>query len=239
MGIDDNRRTSQTEVGGAMFLLDDQYKEEPLSFSRVDYSPVSLTESERSSHHSPSASPRYEDREKGQEEESQKEERPDTPYVDRSFSSVDMQDNKMSQASESYSFTPKEDKPEKSEKEKEDMMEGAAAFPTEATQESDLVSSSTSAQSASVPPRQETPSSSWSQSDLSTQVSATPVGFEEFTEKKQQKRRKKNQKSRSKRNLQLVGIHLQKKTCYLNKPHLQRKKKLPGLYLPPHFQDKK
>ncbi|XP_034390433.1 microtubule-associated protein 1A-like [Cyclopterus lumpus] len=80
IGIDDNRRTSQTEAGGAMFALDDQYKEEPLSFSRVDYSPVSLTEN--------------------------------------------MQDNKMSQAAESYSFSPKEDKPEKSEKEKEDMREG-------------------------------------------------------------------------------------------------------------------
>ncbi|XP_034005091.1 microtubule-associated protein 1A isoform X2 [Trematomus bernacchii] len=180
--IDDNRRTSQTEAGGAMFLLDDQFKEEPLSFSRVDYSPVSLTESERSSHHSPSASPRYEDREKGQEEESQKEERPDTPYVDRSFSSVDMQDNKMSQAAESYSFTPKEDKPEKSEKEKEGAS--AAAFPSGGTQESDLVCSSTSAQSASVPLRQETPSPSWSQSDLGTQVSATPGAFEAFTEKK-------------------------------------------------------
>ncbi|KAK5901821.1 hypothetical protein CesoFtcFv8_007142 [Champsocephalus esox] len=192
IGIDDNRRTSQTEAGGAMFLLDDQYKEEPLSFSRVDYSPVSLTESERSSHHSPSASPRYEDREKGQEEESQKEERPDTPYVDRSFSSVDMQDNKMSQAAESYSFTPKEDKPEKSEKEKEDMMEGAsaAAFPSGGTQESD---GSASAQSPSVPLRQETPSPSWSQSDLGTQVSATPVAFEEFTEKKTTE--KENEKS--------------------------------------------
>jgi len=85
IGIDDNRRTSQSEAGGAMFLLDDQYKEEPLSFSRVDYSPVSLTESERSSHHSRSASPKYEDREKGQEEESEREERPDTPYIDKSF----------------------------------------------------------------------------------------------------------------------------------------------------------
>ncbi|XP_070686526.1 microtubule-associated protein 1A [Pempheris klunzingeri] len=118
IGIDDNRR-SQTETGGAMFLLDDQYKEEPLSFSRVDYSPVSLTESERSSHHSRSASPKYEDREKGQEEESEREERQETPYVDKSFSSTDVQDNKMSQAAESYSFSPKEDKPEKSEKEKE------------------------------------------------------------------------------------------------------------------------
>ncbi|KAK9516318.1 hypothetical protein VZT92_024257 [Zoarces viviparus] len=143
IGIDDNRRTSQTEAGGAMFILD-----EPLSFSRVDYSPVSLTESERSSHHS--ASPKYEDREKGQEEECEREERPDTPYVEKSFSSVDMQDNKMSQAAESYSFSPKEDKPEKSEEEKEDMRGGAAAaaFSTGATGESDTVSASAAVQSA-------------------------------------------------------------------------------------------
>ncbi|XP_037621887.1 microtubule-associated protein 1B isoform X2 [Sebastes umbrosus] len=175
IGVDDNRRTSQTEAGGAMFLLDDQYKEEPLSFSRVDYSPVSLTESERSSHHSQSASPRYEDREKGQEEESEREERPDTPYVEKSFSSVDMQDNKMSQAAESYSFSPKEDKPEKSEKEKEDMKEGAATGG-----QSETVSTSAAVQSPSS--RQETPSPSWSQSDLG-QVSASPVAFGEFTEK--------------------------------------------------------
>ncbi|XP_047189122.1 microtubule-associated protein 1B isoform X2 [Scophthalmus maximus] len=179
--IDDNRRTSQEEAGGAMFLLDDQYKEEPLSFSRVDYSPVSLTESERSSHHSRSASPKYENREKGQEEESEREERPDTPYVDKSFSSIDMQDNKMSQAAESYTFSPKEDKPEKSEKEKEDMEEGAvAAFEPGATGES----AAAAIQPAGASLRQETPSPSSSQSYLGTQASAPPVAFEEFTEKK-------------------------------------------------------
>ncbi|XP_044048658.1 microtubule-associated protein 1B [Siniperca chuatsi] len=196
MGIDDNRRTSQT--GGAMFLLDDQYKEEPLSFSRVDYSPVSLTESERSSHHVQSASPKYEDREKGQEEEREREERPDTPYVDQSFSSIDMGDNKMSQAAESYSFSSKEDKPEKSEKEKEDMMEGAAAtFQTGATGESDasVVSTSAAVQSAGVSLRQEIPSPSWSLSDLGTQVSATPVAFGEFTEKITEKDKEKSAES--------------------------------------------
>ncbi|XP_049928590.1 LOW QUALITY PROTEIN: microtubule-associated protein 1B [Epinephelus moara] len=197
IAIDDNRRTSQTEAGGAMFLLDDQYKEEPLSFSRVDYSPVSLTESERSSHQSQSASPKYEDREKGQEEESEREERPDTPYVDKSFSSADMQDNKMSQVAESYSFSPKEDKPEKSEKEKEDMMEGAAAaaFQPGATGVSDTVSSSAAVQSAGVSSRQETPSPSWSQSDLGTQVSATPTAFAEFTEKRTTEKEKEKSES--------------------------------------------
>ncbi|XP_069551501.1 microtubule-associated protein futsch [Brachyistius frenatus] len=179
--IDDNRRTSQTEAGAAMFLLDDQYKEEPLSFSRVDYSPVSLTESERSSHHSRSTSPKSEDREKGQEEESVREERADIPYVEKSGSSVDMQDNKMSQAAESYSFSPKEDKPEKSEKEKEDMKEGApAAFQTQATGDSDAVSASAAIQSADVSLRQEIPSPSWSQSD---QALVTGGAFGGFTER--------------------------------------------------------
>uniref|UniRef100_A0A3P9BYK6 Microtubule-associated protein 1Ab n=1 Tax=Maylandia zebra TaxID=106582 RepID=A0A3P9BYK6_9CICH len=180
--IDDNRRSSQAEAGGAMFLLDEQYKEEPLSFSRVDYSPVSLTESERSSHHSRSDSPRYEDREKGQEEESEREERADTPYVDKSFSALEVQDNKMSQAAEAYSFTPKEDKPERSEKEKDDIKEGAAAaFQTQAPVESDLESSSAALQSAGV--RQEIPSPSWSQTDLGEQASGTASPFGEFREK--------------------------------------------------------
>ncbi|TNN79895.1 Microtubule-associated protein 1B [Liparis tanakae] len=175
IGFDDNRRTSQAEAGGgATFAPDDQYKEEPLSFSRVDYSPVSLTESERSSHHS--ASPQYEDREKGQEEEREREERPDTPYVERSFSSVDMQDNKMSQAAESYSFSPKEDKPEKSEKEKD----GAASFQAGATGENDMVS----ARSAGASLRQDAASPSWGQSDLGTQASSAPDAFGGFGEKR-------------------------------------------------------
>ncbi|KAM6973364.1 microtubule-associated protein 1A-like [Aplochiton taeniatus] len=97
IGMDDNRRASQPDSGEVEFHLEDEYKEEPLSFSRVDYSPVSLTESERSSQHSQSASPEYEDKEKGQEEESEREERPDTPYVDQSFTSTDHHDNKTIQ----------------------------------------------------------------------------------------------------------------------------------------------
>ncbi|KAF7654064.1 hypothetical protein LDENG_00075070 [Lucifuga dentata] len=180
IGIDDNRRTSQTESGGAAFLMDDQFKEEPLSFSRVDYSPASLTESERSSHQSQSASARYEAREKGQEEESEREERPDTPFVDKSFSSIDMQDNKMAQAAEScsYSFSPKEDKPEKSEKEKDDMKES-----TGASGERDAVPSSAAIHSSGLSSRQEMPSSSWNQSEFSTQASSPCKSFGQFTEK--------------------------------------------------------
>ncbi|PWA24519.1 hypothetical protein CCH79_00011773, partial [Gambusia affinis] len=174
--IDDNRRASQTESGGAMFLLDDQYKEEPLSFSRVDYSPVSLTESEKSSHHSRSASPRDEDREKGQEEESQREERADSPCVDKSYYSTNMKDNKTSQAAESYSFTLKEDKPEKSEKEKEEMMErGASTSQIQPTQVGDIAD----IQPAATSLREETVSALRGHSDLG----ATGGTFGEVTEK--------------------------------------------------------
>ncbi|KAM4734411.1 uncharacterized protein map1ab isoform 2-T2 [Anableps anableps] len=184
--IDDNRRASQTEAGGAMFLLDDQYKEEPLSFSRVDYSPVSLTESEKSSHHSQSASPRDEDREKGQEEESQREERAESPCVDKSYFSTDMQDNKSSQA-ESYSFSPKEDKPEKSEKEKEEMKEGdASTSQIHPTREGERISSSAAIQPAAISLRQETVSASRGHSDLG----ATSGTFGEVTEKEKTEEQK-------------------------------------------------
>ncbi|XP_041853022.1 microtubule-associated protein 1B-like [Melanotaenia boesemani] len=180
--IDDNRRTSQADAGGAMFLLDDQYKEEPLSFSRVDYSPVSLTESERSSHHSRSDSPKNQDREKGQEEESEREERVDATCVDKSYSFTEMQDNKMSQAAESYSFSPKEDKPEKSEKEKEDTRE-AEVPQTRVMEEDDIVCTSAAAQSASQ--RLETTSPLWSHSDIG--ASASTEAFREATEKEKEK----------------------------------------------------
>uniref|UniRef100_A0A667Z5B1 Microtubule-associated protein 1Ab n=1 Tax=Myripristis murdjan TaxID=586833 RepID=A0A667Z5B1_9TELE len=195
IGIDDNRRTSQIESGGAMFLLDDQYKEEPLSFSRVDYSPVSLTESERSSHHSQSASPQYEDREKGQEEESEREEVPDTPYVENSFSSVDMQDNKMTHAAESLSYVSsvKEDKPEKSEKEKEDREEGISSAPQTVAGGEDStykVSTSMDIHTSDLSLRQETPSTSLSQSNLGIQASTTSTAFGEFTERKASEKEK-------------------------------------------------
>ncbi|XP_037539018.1 microtubule-associated protein 1B [Nematolebias whitei] len=176
--IDDNRRTSQTETGGAMFLLDDQYKEEPLSFSRVDYSPVSLTSSEKSSHHSPSESPKDEVREKCQAEESKREERADAVSADSSCSSTNIQDNKMSQAAESYCFIPKEDKPEKSEKEKEDIRKEDAASSQIQSMGGDDIISTTGV-------RQETASPSQSHTDLCASASSDTSG--EIMEKEKEK----------------------------------------------------
>ncbi|RVE71332.1 hypothetical protein OJAV_G00050830 [Oryzias javanicus] len=156
MCFDDNRRTSPTEPGGAIYLLDDQYKEEPLSFSRVDYSPTSLTESERSSHHSPSASPEDEDREA----------RLSPSGVDKKH----IQDNKMSQAANWYSFTPKEDKPEKSEKEKEEAEEGSTQKLTGGVGGTVTVSSPVPSAAPSL--RQETPPPSFSHSDLGASASS-------------------------------------------------------------------
>ncbi|KAM9376214.1 uncharacterized protein map1ab [Pholidichthys leucotaenia] len=175
---DDNRRASPTDAGGATFLLDDQYKEEPLSFSRVDYSPVSLTESERSSQQSQSASPKYEDLEKGQEEECEREQRADTP--EQRLSITDVQDNKMAQAAESYSFSPKEDKPEKSEKEKEDIKEAAG--------DSDLVSTSATFHSAGASSREEVSPLSWSQPCPQAATASVVVG--EFRENEKTERKK-------------------------------------------------
>ncbi|XP_013876732.1 microtubule-associated protein 1A [Austrofundulus limnaeus] len=181
--IDDNRRTSQTETGGATFLLDDQYKEEPLSFSRVDYSPESLPKSEKSMQHSRSESPKNEVREKGQEEESEREEIAATSSVDNSYLSSNIQDNKMSQADESCYFSPKEDKPEKSEKEKEDMREEPAAHSQIHPMGGDDIISTTAIQSAAVP--QEATSPSQSHPDLS--ASASSETFGEIMEKEKEK----------------------------------------------------
>ncbi|XP_061533829.1 microtubule-associated protein 1A isoform X1 [Phycodurus eques] len=143
ISLDDNRRTSQ--AGAAMFLQEDLVKEEPMFLSGVDYSPQS--ESHRS------ASPEQEDREKGQDEERERKERTDMPPPVKNVSPLNMQDNKISQ--ESYS--PKLDKPEKSEKEKEDMEEGTSG-------ERNQVSTGAPLHSAGQQSRQET----WYQSDLST-----------------------------------------------------------------------
>ncbi|XP_077373712.1 uncharacterized protein map1ab [Festucalex cinctus] len=149
ISMDDNRRTSQT--GSAMFQHDDQLKEEPMSASAVDYSP------QIDSHQS--ASPERENREKGQVEEREREERTGMPPADNSIPALNMQDNKIAQ--ESYS--PKEDKPEKSEKEKEDMEEGTSG--TFQTGEKDQTSKTAAAlHSAGQPSSQETRN----QSDLST-----------------------------------------------------------------------
>ncbi|XP_020559472.1 microtubule-associated protein 1A isoform X2 [Oryzias latipes] len=183
MCFDDNRRTSPTDDAGAIYLLDDQFKEEPLSFSRVDYSPTSLTESERRSHHSPSASHEDEDREKSQEKDREAGLSPSS--VDMKHSSSDIQDNKMSQAANWYSFTPKEDKPEKSEREKEEAEESSQKL-TKGL--GGTVTASSVISSAPPSLRQETPSPSFSHSDLS--ASAAGGAFVEFTEEDATDKRK-------------------------------------------------
>ncbi|XP_051917914.1 microtubule-associated protein 1A [Hippocampus zosterae] len=147
ISMDDNRRTSQT--GSVAFLRDEQVKEAK-SLSRGDHSPQS------DSHRS--ASPDQEEREKGQKEEREREERANTSAAEKSFSALDMRDNKISQ--ESYS--PKEDKPEKSEKEKEDTVGGTSG--TSQTGGRDQVSTDAVLQSTGLPSKQETSN----QLDLST-----------------------------------------------------------------------
>ncbi|XP_056138317.1 microtubule-associated protein futsch-like [Lampris incognitus] len=149
IGIDDNRRASQTESSGAMFLLEDQYKEEPLSFSR---------------------------------EESEREERLDTPFLEKGFSSTDIKDNKMTQAADScsFSFSLKEDKPEKSEKE----MTLSAPQTVAEREDTNKISASVDIGVSDQSLRQETSSPSWRPSNLSTQTSDTAMPFEEFHEKK-------------------------------------------------------
>ncbi|XP_077423830.1 uncharacterized protein map1ab isoform X2 [Vanacampus margaritifer] len=157
ISMDDNRRTSQT--GSAMFQHEDQVKEEPTSLSAVDYSPQS------DSHQS--LSPEHENREKGQVEEREREERTGIPPADNSIL-----DNRISQ--EAYS--PKEDKPEKSEKEKEDMEEGTSG--TFQTGEKEQASTGAALQSAGQPSSQKT----WNQSDLNPPFTPKDTANKEMEE---------------------------------------------------------
>ncbi|XP_054631644.1 microtubule-associated protein 1B [Dunckerocampus dactyliophorus] len=165
ISMDDNRRASQTEA--AMFQPGDQVKKEPVYLSRVDGSPLSESHQR--------ASPKHEDREKGQEEESVREEKPDMPLAGNSFSAINMQDNKMSQ--ESYS--PKEDKPEKSEKEKGDVKEGTSGAFQRGERDDTLFGAATHSTG---------PPSGEEFSDVSDDASATSAGHEKDMEKKEKEK---------------------------------------------------
>ncbi|XP_031657356.1 microtubule-associated protein 1A isoform X2 [Oncorhynchus kisutch] len=171
IGIDDNRNVSQADAGAAAFYSEDEEKEEPLSFSRVDYTPPPFPKSERSLHCSSSAFTEHDDKEKGQEEVSDKKEGQSTPHVENSFMYIETQDNKTTPAAEQYSFafSLKEDKPEKVEK--DEMKDKTGASP--GVEEYIPVQSG----------RKETASSSWSQSNTDAQASATAMPFEDVPEK--------------------------------------------------------
>ncbi|XP_052336764.1 microtubule-associated protein 1B-like isoform X3 [Oncorhynchus keta] len=184
IGVDDNRRTRQADAGAAEFDSEDEEKEEPLSFSSVDYTPPRFTESERSPSCSPSAFPEHNDKEKGQEEESDRKEGHATPHVENSFAYSETQDNKTTPAEPcSLPFNLKEDKPEKVEK--DEMKDDAWSAPQTSTGETDKTGASPSieeylpVQSC----RKETASLSWGQSNLGAQASATAMLFEDIPEK--------------------------------------------------------
>nr|XP_046220185.1 LOW QUALITY PROTEIN: microtubule-associated protein 1B-like [Oncorhynchus gorbuscha] len=171
IGIDDNRNVSQADAGAAAFYSEDEEKEEPLSFSRVDYTPPPFPKSERSLHCSSSAFTEHGDKEKGQEEVSDRKEGQSTPHVENSFMYIETQDNKTTPAAEQYSFafSLKKDKPEKVEK--DEMKDKTGASPS--------VEEYIPVQSG----RNETASYSWSQSNTDAQASATAMPFEDVPEK--------------------------------------------------------
>eukprot|EP00063_Salmo_salar_P004577 XP_013979412.1 PREDICTED: microtubule-associated protein 1A isoform X3 [Salmo salar] len=182
IGIDDNRNVSQADAGAAAFYSEDEEKEEPLSFSRVDYTPPPFPKSERSLHCSSSAFTEHNDKEKGQEEVSDRKEGQSTPHVENSFMYTETQDNKTTPAAEpcSFAFSLKEDKPEKVEKDEKKDKTGA----------SPSVEEYLPVQSG----RKETASPSWSQSNIDAQASATVMPFEDIPEKQTTEKEKEKEK---------------------------------------------
>ncbi|CAB1323569.1 unnamed protein product [Coregonus sp. 'balchen'] len=195
IGIDDNRKNSQADAGAAALYSEDEEKEEPLSFSRVDYTPPPFTESERSLHCSSSAFTEHNDKEKGQEEESDRKEGQSTPHVENSFVYTETQDNKTTPLAEpcSFAFSLKEDKPEKVEDEMKDNIRSA---PQTSTGEKDKTGASPSAEEY-LPVqsgRKETASPSWSQSNTGDKASATAMPFEDIPEKQTTEKEKEKEK---------------------------------------------
>ncbi|XP_016135230.1 microtubule-associated protein 1B isoform X1 [Sinocyclocheilus grahami] len=110
--LDDNRKTSQATLLGAACSVEEQSDEEPVSFSKVDY------QTSPSIHSSHSAYSEQDNKERYQEEDLVREERPDL-FVDNSFTC----DSKASAAGSSLfassDFQNKSEKLEREEKEKE------------------------------------------------------------------------------------------------------------------------
>ncbi|KAM9568607.1 uncharacterized protein ACWYII_018803 isoform 1-T1 [Salvelinus alpinus] len=182
IGIDDNRNVSQADAGAAAFYSEDEEKEEPLSFTRVDYTPPPFPKSERSLHCSSSAFTEHNDKEKGQEEVSDRKEGQSTPHVENSFMYTETQDNRTTPAAEpcSFAFSLKKDKPEKVEK--DELKDKTGASPS--------VEEYLPVQSG----RKETASSSWSQSNTDAQASATAMPFEDVPEKQTTEKEKEKEK---------------------------------------------
>ncbi|XP_069046709.1 microtubule-associated protein 1A [Lepisosteus oculatus] len=108
---DDNKTAAEKELDKSperaetvdVFTKDEQHREEPISFSRVDYHTEAYVEPGKSVHfglfdleRESIAGELGEDREKGQEEEHEREERQPTPFVvDKSFTYTEIYDNKQ------------------------------------------------------------------------------------------------------------------------------------------------
>ncbi|XP_018619077.1 microtubule-associated protein 1A [Scleropages formosus] len=106
--VQDNKTSMQLSVemveSGTAFSADVHDKDE-MSFSRVDYHTVSLTEPEKSVHFSLSVLSEQEAREKGQKEEHEREIRQDTPFVSsKTFTYTDLYDNKTTLPEETCLF---------------------------------------------------------------------------------------------------------------------------------------
>ncbi|XP_031420908.1 microtubule-associated protein 1A isoform X2 [Clupea harengus] len=111
--IDDNRRQSPSELGAACHI-DEIAEEEPISFSKVDYHTFSIKETAFAEH---------EDKEKGQEEEFEREERGETLSLDRGYPQTETADNKTTPVSSSSSSSVTQGIPESLGKEKDSEKE--------------------------------------------------------------------------------------------------------------------
>ncbi|KAI1904126.1 hypothetical protein AGOR_G00002480 [Albula goreensis] len=209
----DNKTASGLEAAGTIdgASAEEHDREEVMSFSKVDYHTAAFKETEKSVCFGLYVSPEHEIREKGQEEESEREERQDTPFVDgKSFTYTEMYDNKTTEdleprGQQEKAELGKEKMTEKDEyKDKEKMTDKEATAEKKDTLES--ISSTTddgdksgmSAQGDTFvrdeSDEKHLSSPSWEESHLETKMSTAVLHDDDVPEKQSTEKEKEKEK---------------------------------------------
>ncbi|KAG9341324.1 hypothetical protein JZ751_019428 [Albula glossodonta] len=209
----DNKTASGLEAAGTIdgASAEEHDREEVMSFSKVDYHTAAFKETEKSVCFGLYVSPEHEIREKGQEEESEREERQDTPFVDgKSFTYAEIYDNKTTEDLEprrqqEKAELGKEKMTEKDEyKDKEKMTDKEATAEKKDTLES-LSSTTDDGDKSGMSAQGDTfvrdesdekhlSSPSWEESHLETKMSTAALHDDDVPEKQSTEKEKEKEK---------------------------------------------
>ncbi|XP_064169375.1 microtubule-associated protein 1B-like isoform X1 [Anguilla rostrata] len=139
--IFESEAKEKVDRGASGASVEEQDREEILSFNKADYHAAAFKETEKSICFDRDNSPEHEVREKGQEEESEREERQDTPFVDgKTFMYTEIYDNKTTEHLEPKHQQEQLDKSKEKTIEKEETNEKGESAGKEKTPEKEVAS---------------------------------------------------------------------------------------------------